>query len=64
MLAILLLGKKVGPVGCISRRDFDTWEACFTAVGFQPAALLTLRIAVFLAELIFVERLTSGKNPM
>ena len=64
MLAIPLLGEKVGPVRWMAALIAMLGALILlrpTATSFQPAAFLTLSAAIFLeAELIFIRRLTGG----
>ena len=68
MLAIPLLGEKVGPVRWMAALIAMLGALILlrpTATSFQPAAFLTLSAAIFLgAELIFIRRLTGGEAPL
>jgi drug/metabolite transporter (DMT)-like permease len=68
MLAIPLLGEKVGPVRWIAAVIAMLGALILlrpTATSFQPAAFLALSAAIFLgAELIFIKRLTGGEPPL
>ena len=68
MLAIPLLGEKVGPFRWMAALIAMLGALILlrpTATSFQPAAFLTLNAAIFLgAELIFIKRLTGSlANP-